>query len=334
MELQYEGGAPALEWLQAILAMKLADQEPYSPVGWSKCGGCGFRDRCWQKAEEAPDVALVYGVDQGLARALRDNGARTINELLTTFDQGRLSEFRRPVGRRLQRVGRAAEGILRMAQALISGQENVFGRPDVPECANYVMFDLEGLPPQQDELEKVYLWGLQVFGERPGEFLAATAGFGDDGDREGWELFLCHAEKIFEDHGDLPFVHWHHYERVKLDLYVGRFGDREGIAQRVIGNLLDLLPMTRDSVALPVPSYSLKVIEKYIGFERTQDEYGGDWAIAKYIEATETEDEKLREKTMQDVCLYNKEDLEATWEILKWLKTKEPRGDSSPARTT
>jgi predicted RecB family nuclease len=45
---------------------------------------------------------------------------------------------------------------------------------------------------------------------------------------------------------------------------------------------------------ISVPSYSLKVAEKYIGFERTQDEYGGDWAMAKYIEATELEDEAER----------------------------------------
>ena len=56
------------------------------------------------------------------------------------------------------------------------------------------MFDLEGMPPQLDELEKIYLWGMQVFGERPGEFRAATAGFGRDGDRAGWYAFLAEAD--------------------------------------------------------------------------------------------------------------------------------------------
>ena len=167
-------------------------------------------------------------------------------------------------------------------------------------------------------------WGLQVFGDRPSGFLAAAAGFGNDGDRNGWETFLGNAERILNEYGDIRWVHWHHYERVKLDMYVRRFGDPRGVAGRVRGNLLDLLPITQDSIAIPRPSYSLKVIEKYIGFKRTQDEYGGDWAIAKYIEATETDDEKVREETMQDILLYNQEDLEATWAVLKWLKTKTP----------
>jgi hypothetical protein len=55
------------------------------------------------------------------------------------------------------------------------------------------MFDLEGLPPQLDELEKIYLWGMQVFGEELGEFRAATASFGPTADREGWEAFLAEA---------------------------------------------------------------------------------------------------------------------------------------------
>jgi hypothetical protein len=42
------------------------------------------------------------------------------------------------------------------------------GLPLIEQGPNYVMFDLEGMPPQLDELEKIYLWGMQVFGERPG----------------------------------------------------------------------------------------------------------------------------------------------------------------------
>ncbi len=41
----------------------------------------------------------------------------------------------------------------------------------------------------------------------------------------------------------------------------------------------------------PEPSYSLKVVERRVGFKRRLDEYGGDWSITRYIEATETGDE-------------------------------------------
>lgn len=82
VEIPYDAGTTALETLREILAMKQADSEPYSPVGWTKCGGCGFHDRCWPRAEENRDVALVAGVDQGLAIALRKEGVQTVDEFL------------------------------------------------------------------------------------------------------------------------------------------------------------------------------------------------------------------------------------------------------------
>ena len=63
-------------------------------------------------------------------------------------------------------------------------------------------------------------------------------------------------------------------------------------------------------------------MEQYIGFERTQDEYGGTWAMAKYIEATEMADERQRAEVMDEILTYNEEDLQATWAVLQWLKSR------------
>lgn len=323
VEIPYDGGAVALERLGEIVGFKQAKSAPYSPVGWTKCGGCGFNTRCWADAEKRRDVALVAGVDQGLAIALRHDGIETIDQLLKSFDEARLAGYPRPWGTKTQRVGAKAGAILRMAKAMATNQEILLQVPQIPAHLNYVMFDLEGLPPQLDELDKVYLWGLQVFGRNAGPFQAATAGFGTDGDRQGWEDFLTKADAVFAQHGDLPFVHWHHYERAKLDGYLARFGDRAGIAARVRRNLLDLLPIAQKSVALPLPSYSLKVVERYVGYKRSLTEYGGDWAMAKYIEATETADERERAAVMDQILAYNREDLEATWAVLQWLKSKQ-----------
>ncbi len=323
VSLHYKGGTPALETLEEILTLKLAETEPYEPVGWSKCASCCFRLRCLLRAEESRDIALVPGVDQGLAKALYQNGIRTVNQFLTRFNEASLAEFQRPWGKRIQRVGRAAASkIMVKAQAIDSGEEILLQPPEIPENANYVMFDLEGLPPQLDELDKIYLWGLQVFGERPGSHQVALAGFGADGDRQGWEEFLVKAKAIFQEYGDIPFVHWHHYEQVRIKTYMSRYGDPDGVAARVQANLLDLLPITQNSLALPLPSYSLKVVEKYVGYKRKMDEYGGDWAMAKYIEATEAEDSDQRAQVLEQIIAYNREDLEATWAVLKWLKTK------------
>ena len=102
------------------------------------------------------------------------------------------------------------------------------------------------------------------------------------------------------------------------------------MAERVKRNLLDLLPIAQESVALPVPSYGLKQVERVANFERGLDDYGGDWSIARYIQATETHDEKLRTEIMDEILAYNREDLEATWAVLRWLTgLRAPRSRSA-----
>src|SRR2546425_9778274 len=325
IDIAYDKGQSVLPVLENILNFKKSQAEPYSPVGWTKCGGCPFHIRCVGRAEADHDVALVVGVDQNLARALREIGVHTRIDLLTRFDEKTLSEFKKPWGKSTQRVGTSAAKILLMTRMMEENVEKVLAPPAIPKHSDYVMFDLEGMPPHLDELDKIYLWGMKIFGERPSPFLHATAGFGPEGDRAGWMSFLNIASDVFKNYGDLPFVHWHHYERVRIDMYVDRFGDPDGTAARVRSNLLDLLPVTQKCIALPLPSYSLKVVERYIGFKRTQEEYGGEWAMAKYIEATETDDEIKRAESIDQILKYNEEDLDATWAVLKWL-----RGLSTP----
>jgi len=323
IEVPNDGGTAALAELARILAMKRLGAEPYEPLGWTKCsGGCGYYDRCWQQAEARQDVSLVMDVDQHLARALSEVGITSAEQLLASFDEKRLSEFKRPWGKGFQKVGKKAGKILTYADVLCSGNERILSPADIPVHDNYVMFDLEGMPPYLDELEKIYLWGMQVYGKRPSEYIGVTAGFGVNGDREGWESFLAAARTLFDQYGNVPLIHWHHYERVHIEQYVDRYGDPDGVAARVLGNLLDLLPITKSAIALPLPSYSLKVVEEYVGFKRTQDEYGGSWAMAQFILATETEDEAERNQRMAEILRYNEEDLAATWAVFEWLRGK------------
>lgn len=323
--------AAALIALERLVAINQAPDEVYEPVGWSKCGPCGYNERCWNQAEANRDVSLVPEVDQGLARTLNSLGVRTRGELLRSFDLVTLSDVKRPYGEREQRVGKKAERILRFAEAMERGEETILTVPTIPNAPNYAMFDLEGMPPHLDELDKIYLWGVQVFGEKPSDFMAAVSGFGRNGERDGWLTFLDYAKKILTLYGDIPFVHWAPYERTYLAKYIKRYGDPEGVATRVIANLLDLLRITQASVIVPVPSYSLKVIEQYVKYVRKLPEGNGQWAMAKFIEATETADVVKRQELMDQILAYNKEDLEATWAVFQWLRFKVPLANPTSA---
>jgi len=320
--LEYRRGAQAHETLlkaQDIIDHGLAG---YEPVGWSKCQTCAYRQHCWIEAVEAKDPAVVYGVDQGTANTMHEVGVRDFRQLAERFTLDSLANTRKPRGRQLIRIGdKAAASILAHASALATNRIHVLKRPEIPASDSYVMFDLEGLPPQLDDTEKIYLWGMQVFGKKPGICLQAVADFGPDGDRNGWNRFLGNAAAVFRDHGDIPFVHWFRYEKDHVKKYIDRYGDPDGGAARVLANLCDLLVVTQESVVLPTYSYSIKQVEKLAGFKRTLEESGGAWSMAQYIKAVETEDAQLRKDVMDKILLYNREDLEATWAVLQWLKS-------------
>jgi predicted RecB family nuclease len=107
-----------------------------------------------------------------------------------------------------------------------------------------------------------------------------------------------------------------------LRLYLNRYGDRNGIGQRVLDSCFDLLRVVKKALIFPLPSYSLKVIEQYIGYQRTMEDFGGEWSMAQYVKAVETEDAVLRDKVMNEIMQYNREDLEATSAVLQCLREK------------
>jgi predicted RecB family nuclease len=319
-DIPYDNGNSAKEILKKIYNIVNSTEIPYSPVGWSKCQDCRFKAICWDVAVKNNDAALVYGVDQHLARVFKNQGIITIGDLLSNYDEVTLSGLKRPWGKSLRKVGRGAKRILLQAKAMKQQKNILLEKIDLPENPNLVMFDIEGFPPHLDELEKIYLWGLQVYGEKQKPYKPALSAIESDGDRKGWEKFLSNCQSIFDEYDDIPFIHWHSYEKTKIQLYIERYGDNSGIAQRVLNNLIDLLPLTKKAIILAEPSYSLKVVEKLAGFKRSQDEYGGTWAMAKYIEAVETEDPNVREDIINEIMKYNEEDLAAMWAVFQWLK--------------
>ena len=97
---------------------------------------------------------------------------------------------------------------------------------------------------------------------------------------------------------------------------MARYGDRNGVAEWLAGQLFDLLAEVRFCAVFPLPSYSLKVVEQYVGYKRVLAEYGGEWSIAQYLNAsTETD----RQQALERIADYNREDLEATWTVFDWL---------------
>ncbi len=308
-------------FMARLIDLRCADTLPYHPVSWTKCQSCIFKDHCWQIAEQANDIALVPNLEAKLLLALRDAGVMTVAELPERYDVQSLARFTFPAGQTERPVGKAkAESMLQMAQAMLSNKPLLKKDPQLPETPHWMMFDLEAVPARPGQPEKVYLWGMHLKGERDENLQLISTTMNRQADRDNWFDFLEQCSTIFDTYGEMPFVHWGNFESYCLKLYVKRFGDRHGVAQRIQRNLLDLFQVLKNTAVIPLPSYSLKVIEKYVGFERSDQDTGGYWSVVNYLKSVNTKNAARREEIMEQLLTYNASDLEAMWQVMCWFE--------------
>jgi len=185
-----------------------------------------------------------------------------------------------------------------------------------------VVFDIENNIFDELGLQTdVYLWGLMVVASdevQHQELILSPPG--EEGDADGWRQFLMTMSKIFKSYGDIPVVHYGSHEKAWVSNYISRYGDIRRVGQRILNNLWNMYSAITASVVLPVPSYSLKQVEVYVGFKRSQEEYGGSWSIVRYNQYLEATDEEEAESILTTMRAYNREDLLATYSVYRWLE--------------
>lgn len=307
--------------IQKLMDLKHARKMPYYPISWTKCQNCLFRDYCWDLAKSINDIALIPNLEAHLLLALRDSGLSTVEELLAAHTPESLAGFVWEESYTQREVGyEKALHILRMAQTLQTRKPILTQQPHLPISPTWVMFDLEGVPARPGQPEKVYLWGMSLKGEQDQNMQLISQAVNRQADRDNWFAFLEQSQTVFETLGDLPFVHWGSFEPYCINMYLQRFGDRQGAALRIQRNLFDFFQVLKDSVIVPLPSYSLKVIEKYVGFERQDQDTGGYWSVVNYLKSVSTKNPTRRQEILDQLLAYNGSDLEAMWHVLVWFQ--------------
>lgn len=313
--------------IKRIVDLESLAEEPSEPSGWSKCNPCPYFKYCWSLVWESRDVCTISGIEQGMSKALWANGVRTWGNILNLGVDG-LAEISFQRGSQIQRIGmtRAAK-IIEQSKCLDENTHEV--KRDVTLPHGYaigqrpiVIFDIENNIFEELGLQvDVYLWGLMVVVSdevQKQELIISPPS--EKGDHEGWRQFLSTMSQIFKEYGDIPIVHFSSHEKTWVNNYISRYGDIAEVGKRVVNNLWDLYRTLTSCVILPVPSYGLKQLESFIGFKRTQEEYGGPWSIVRYNQYLQAPTSEEAERILDEIRLYNREDLLATYSVYKWLE--------------
>ena len=310
---------PASESVYAT-ALRLAEDtlaaadEPGDLRAHSACRSCDFYTHCWTRAEAERRIEILTEVQGGHVAGWHALGVRTL-EQLAAFDARRTV---RDVPEALARRAVVAAGAWRDNRAVW------LHAPALPPYP-VVWFDLEGDSRGEDAEIPIYLWGMALDGggEAPRNE-AIVAEFVEGGDRHAWDIFVARAEAILVEHPGIRWVHWDHYEPLWVGRYAERYGAPAGFVDRMNAACFDLKRVLDRSVRLPLRSYSIKHVARWMGFSWRNPDSGSEWSTAQFHHASHSTDPAERMQLLRDLAEYNEDDLLAMRAIWRWLAENEP----------
>jgi uncharacterized protein len=328
--------------------------EPY-PEPMEHCAICRWRVDCSKKRRDEDDLSLIAGMPTTQRVALKAVGIdqrRQFAELsnLPELEGGNLHSLRRS---QLQaRLQVQSEDSGKIVYELLSPDRDDEGAlvPNrgllaLPEpSVGDLFFDIEGARYYSEDGKE---FGLQyLFGVVDTADLDAS---GTPQYTQIWAFDRTNEKKAFEElidlitarravNRDLHVYHYNHYEPTSVDhltelhetreeavgRLMGRFATHEDEVDDLfrLGVFVDLYRVVRQGLRAGVESYSLKSLEKLIGFERMVDLEDATEHLIAFESALDDGDAAEDRETQRVVAGYNEDDCRATLALRDWLEER------------
>jgi uncharacterized protein len=288
------------------------------PLPCGHCGICDYRHHCETRRRADDHLSLVAGIRRDQVARLEQDEITTLAALAGIDPE-----------RRIERIPRDSLAKLR-GQAALQLRERETGEQCyellahepgrgfglLPEPADGdLYFDLEGDPYIGDR-GLVYLFGIgweDRAGEQYEKFWAHTS----EEEKTAFEGLVDFIMEWRERH---PGCHVYHYgaiEETKLKHLAMFHSTREPQVDTLLraGALVDLYRVVRQGVRISKESYSLKKVEDFYWSERTAAVKEAGGSIVAYESWLVTRDPDQ----LDDIALYNREDVRSTRGLRDWL---------------
>ncbi len=288
-----------LEALDTISQIKEGHRE--LPTRSSECGLCPWHDYCLPMLYAVQDISLIDGLGREKKKALLSSRFTDIEAIAKASAQD-LTQVR-GIGEK------TADRIVAQAQVLIDKEPRVLAIPQFPDAAVELHLDMEC----QEQTQIIYLIG--VLEHREGnveefrEFLAERP----EHEAELWSELLDYLDRLPDD---TPIYHYHHFEKTHLQKLADRHGISDDLRHKLFDSLIDLHKVMKDSVLIPLHSYGLKPVAKWLGFKWRESDSDAAMSMLWFGLWLSTGSRKYLDLAVQ----YNEDDCRATLRIKEWLE--------------
>ncbi len=278
---------------QEVLAsiQEIAKGKKLEPVLRSVCKECGWREHCLDQLKAKEDISLVFRLSRKAKALLNQENITSLSNLAIAG---------------IQKLDGLSEASIKkfklQAESLIKNKVLILGSPNLPKTKLEIYFDIEG----DTATETRYLFGILI-NNKYHYLLARTSGE----EEKAWKDFI----NFFKDKNDFTIYHYGGYEKIELRKLKEKYGCDKIVYNKIVKSMVDLYKVILKTRILPIYSYSIKDVAKYLGFKWKNEKAGGAQSMFWYELWLETKSIKWLDLILE----YNQDDCKATKIVKDWL---------------
>lgn len=296
--------------------------EPEVFITRSRCSLCHWFGHCYELAKADHHLSLLPGVTPTRYVQLQTAGLTTVRSLADANPVllEPLPGFGPEAARRLVRQAKSTlhnraiivDDGTRSADSLIQRSSPLAHRHaalnHLPITPVELYFDIEAEPT----MNLAYLHGVLVVDRhsKTQEFYPLVAERPED-EIVVWHQFL----DLVGRYPEAPIFHFCPYEVQTVERLAKLYGTPNRQIQPLLHRFIDLHEWITRMVTLPVESYALKPIARWMGFEWQDPNANGAQSICWYTQWLETGDRTQ----LNAILTYNEDDCRATHHVKDWL---------------
>ncbi|MEH2113442.1 TM0106 family RecB-like putative nuclease [Nostoc sp.] len=274
-------------------------------ISRQKCNFCHWYSECYAIAQSEKHLSLLPGVTPIRYTQLQALAITTLESLANTSPSS--------LEKLLGFDSEVAPKLVVQAKSALEKRPLILPYPLPTEDITFtapieLYFDIEAQP----DLDLDYLLGVLVVNRQANteQFYSFLADKPED-EEIVWQQFL----DLVWQYPEAPIYHFCVYEFDTVKRLAKLYGTPHSLVRPVLNRFVDVYEQLTQSVALPIESYALKAIARWMGFEWRDKEASGAKCIYWYDQWLETGDRTL----LEIIQRYNEDDCRATHQVKDWL---------------
>ena len=260
------------------------------------CKICRWRDKCMKECIGRKDLSVLFGVTRNRRQILLNNNINSFEDLTKANDK-LLSHLKEEGIKNIK-------FLVKQSFSFIKNKPLILLVPKIPKRSPFLYFDIEG----QIDLNFQYLFG--IYNEDSSRYISFWADEIEN-EKEAFVKLINYLKKTKK----YTLVHYGNYEKTVIRELCFKYNIPKKTEEKIIKSMIDLYSIVKKSTALPLLSYSLKDVAKFIGFKWKDKDALGVNSIIWHNDWLNTKDTKCKNRILQ----YNEDDCKATMFLMKWL---------------